>query len=374
MAAAGAVAQRRERSDALHARVRAFIRAAEGSVVTEPFDGLACDLARFQAEAIAGVGRLWTARKTSPSEAARAEDLVAVPTSAFKLSRVAAHPEAEDVRVFRTSGTTSGARGEHAFRTLETYDLVALVHGRSMLMPGIARVLPIVLMPPPEEAPESSLGYMCALFSRHFGDGGSFHVRGGAIDAAGVRSRVQTAVDAGLPVLLLTTSFALVHLLDGLGGQRLPLPPGSRVMHTGGFKGRSREVSPAALREQAATALGLDEAAIVSEYGMTELSSQAYDGTLRARTHGGEAVSGVQIAPPWMRIVPVDPVSLEPVPDGEGGIARIVDLANVDSAVAVQTEDRIRIVEGGFEVLGRLPGAPPRGCSLAVEELLGHSP
>ena len=74
--------------------------------------------------------------------------------------------------------------------------------------------------------------------------------------------------------------------------------------------------------------------------------------------------------PPWARVVPVDPESLRPVGDGEAGIARIEDLANVDSAFAVLTRDRVRRVPGGFELLGRAPGAPPRGCSIALDEML----
>ena len=100
---------------------------------------------------------------------------------------------------------------------------------------------------------------------------------------------------------------------------------------------------------------------------MTELSSQLYEATLR----GGEP--GVYVEPPWVRAVPVDPQTLEPVADGQTGIARIVDLMNVDSAVAVLTADRVRRRGSGVELLGRAPGAPPRGCSLALEELLGRA-
>jgi hypothetical protein len=69
----------------------------------------------------------------------------------------------------------------------------------------------------------------------------------------------------------------------------------------------------------------------------------------------------------------VDPVTLAPVPDGEVGLAKIVDLANVDSAVAVLAQDRVRRVPGGFELLGRAPGAAPRGCSIAIDEILGRT-
>jgi hypothetical protein len=78
----------------------------------------------------------------------------------------------------------------------------------------------------------------------------------------------------------------------------------------------------------------------------------------------------VYFEPPWLRVVPVDPVTLEPVAAGEVGIARIVDLGNVDSAIAIQTQDRVRRSGAGIELLGRAPGATPRGCSLAIEEFL----
>jgi hypothetical protein len=78
----------------------------------------------------------------------------------------------------------------------------------------------------------------------------------------------------------------------------------------------------------------------------------------------------VFVEPPWARVIPVDPETLAPVGDGEIGIARIEDLMNVDSAVSVLAADRVRRVEGGFELLGRAPGAPPRGCSIAVDEML----
>ncbi len=165
---------------------------------------------------------------------------------------------------------------------------------------------------------------------------------------------------------MLATSFALVHLLDALAGDVLPLPRGSRVMQTGGFKGRSREVAADELRREVARALAVDERSVVGEYGMTELSSQFYEATM---VDPG-APAGVFVEPPWARVIPVDGATLEPVADGETGIARIEDLANVDSAFAVLTQDRVRRVPGGFELLGRAQGAPPRGCSIALEEML----
>ncbi len=141
-------------------------------------------------------------------------------------------------------------------------------------------------------------------------------------------------------------------------------------MQTGGFKGKSREVDAPTLRREIARVFHVRERAVVAEYGMTELSSQFYEWTLQDEG----ARHGVYVEPPWARVVPVDPESLAPVADGDVGIARIEDLLNVDSAFAVLAADRVRRVgPARFELLGRAPGAPPRGCSIAIDELLGPS-
>jgi hypothetical protein len=177
-----------------------------------------------------------------------------------------------------------------------------------------------------------------------------------------------------LPVLLLGTAFALVRLIDDLGQERLPLPPGSVVMQTGGFKGRTREVPMEELRGLVSGALDVPRQRVVGEYGMTELTSQLYEGTIAESALGlahFAAAPGIYFEPPWLRVIPVDAVSLEAVPNAEVGLASFIDLGNVDSAVRVVTQDLVKRTGGGIALLGRQPGAPPRGCSLAVEALLG---
>jgi hypothetical protein len=192
------------------------------------------------------------------------------------------------------------------------------------------------------------------------------------VNIAALEAAAQRAVDAGDALLILATSFALVALLDTLAGRTLAVPEHTVLMQTGGFKGKSREIAPNELRQALANTFGISEVCVVSEYGMTELTSQLYEATLpgsvlHAERHGAP---GVYFEPPWLRVVPVDPVTLEPVAIGDVGIARIIDLGNVDSAIAIQTQDRVRRTGGGIELLGRAPGATPRGCSLAIEEFL----
>jgi hypothetical protein len=308
-----------------------------------------------------------------PSRIARASDAPAVPTEAFRLSRVFAFAASDAAVTFRTSGTSAGVRGAHAMRSTATYDAAALAFGRAMLARGLpaAPSALLVVGPSAEEAPDSSLAHMCALFARALVPdplhGPAWFVRGGVLDVDGLRARARS-LSRSAPAIVLATSFSLVHLVDALGADGLSLPPGSRVMQTGGFKGRSRDVAAGELRRAVARVFGVAERDVVCEYGMTELSSQFWEAT--AVLDG--ARHGVYLEPPWARVVPVDPGSLAVLPEGAAGIARIEDLGNVDSAFAILTQDRVRRVEGGgFELLGREPGATPRGCSIALDEMLG---
>ncbi|MBX3218212.1 MAG: acyl-protein synthetase [Labilithrix sp.] len=365
-----------ERSSSLHARARAFVAAFERGEDTPDFDALACDLARYQADHAPGYARLCHARGLDPAALSRAEDIPAVPTDAFKLTRVATFDEASTAVTFRTSGTTIGARGAHAMRDPSTYEVAALAFGRRWLARDLDRPVPVVVLgPAPDAAPDSSLGHMCASFVRAFGEPApaveTWLLDDDILDLSAFDARVATALAKAQPMLVLATSFALVHLLDAVGEATFVLPDRSRVMQTGGFKGKSREVPAEQLRAELSRVFAIDERAIVAEYGMTELSSQFYEQTL----FDPASAHGVYAEPPWARVVPVDPESLAPVPEGETGIAKIVDLMNVDSAVAILTQDRVRRLpgRGGFELLGRAPGAPPRGCSIAIDELLGRT-
>lgn len=363
-------------SAALHARARAFVAAFEaGEPPPESFDALACDLARYQALQIPGFARLCAARAVDPVTLTSAADIPAVPTDAFKVTRVATFDAADAAITFRTSGTTIGTRGEHQMRDLATYDAAAVAFGRRWLARDLeARVPVVVLGPAPAQGADSSLVHMCEAFVRAFGCAASpastyLIDADGVLDLAMFDERVAIALASNQPVLILGTSFAFVHFVDALGKDTFHLPRGSRVMQTGGYKGRSREVPAEVLRADLARVFGLDVRSIVAEYGMTELSSQFYERTL----FDAAAPLGLYAEPPWARVVAVDPDTLEPVVEGALGIAKIIDLMNVDSAVAVLTQDQVRRAADGFELLGRAPGAPARGCSIAIDEILGRA-
>jgi len=295
-------------------------------------------------------------------------------------------PSFDSVRFF-TSGTTGAERGTHAMRRTDTYERLSLAFGRHALLAPEGSAVVVALAPAPGSPPGSSLGYMMARFMEAF-DGeplGELEARfdsasparwlvdESGVNLAGLEHAARVASRARRPLLVLGTAFALVRLLDDLAGARLPLPVGSVVMQTGGFKGRTREVSMEELRGGVTSAFQLGAGRVVGEYGMTELTSQLYEGTIHesalAARHP-EAAAGIYFEPPWLRVTPVDSVTLLPVAEGEPGLARFIDLGNVDSAVSVVTQDLVRRVGGGVQLLGRNPGAPARGCSLAIEALL----
>jgi hypothetical protein len=372
---------RQKASDSLHQRVRAFIaESARGINTSETFERLALDVLAFQAERVPAYARLLDKAGVHPTSVETPRTLPALPTDAFRLVRVAAHPEPDDVVVFRTSGTTGGARGEHPLSTTRTYEEAAVAWGRWALFFDRLPSMSIILLAPPPTDPvtrDSSLHFMMRLFGSTFGSRVLYAqaTASSAFDLPALREACAQSQRAATPAVVMGTSFAFVHLLDQLAGERLELGPHSRAMHTGGYKGRSREVEPPILRSQIVDTFALPPAAVVGEYGMTELSSQLYEGTFRA-AYGQAAPTpahGIFVPPPWLRVVSVHPETLIPLPPGEVGILRFEDLANVDSALIVQTADRGRSTDGGVELLGRLPGAPPRGCSLAVEELMSGS-
>ena len=364
---------RNTRSDALHEAVQRFA-AGERAL---SFAELALQITDFQREFSAGFARLLSGRGAAPGAPS---EIPGVPCDAFRLARVAVHPESEDAARFATSGTTGAGHGIHALRRLDTYQTLAVRFGRSALLSGPSRKRVVALAPRPSQPPTSSLGHMMAMFMADFEHATPDSARAPErwlIDEQGVQLAEleragASARAAGEDLIVLATSFALVALLDALGPGTISVPERTVVMQTGGFKGKSREIAPAELRRAVAQAFAISEASVVSEYGMTELTSQLYEATLPGAALQIERRGhpGLYFEPAWLRVVPVDPISLEPVAEGEIGIARIVDLGNVDSAIAIQTQDRVRRVDGGIELLGRAPGAPPRGCSLAVEEFL----
>jgi hypothetical protein len=352
----------------LDARVLAWIRDGSFEPDEARFEALALDLFAFQFGACAPYARFCAARGRTPANVGTWREIPAVPAGAFKELALRSFPAERTLHTFRTSGTATARPGELHLDRLDLYEASLLASFERFLLPDLApggRARLRILAPSPEEAPDSSLSHMFGCLLARFGDAESgFDVAGGSFRADELIGRLERT---GAPVVLCGTAFAFVHLLDALEreGRRLRLPPGSRIMETGGFKGRSREVSRDELHAALETQLGVPRARIVNQYGMTELGSQFHDSVLR---FPGEPRR--KLGPPWTRVLCLDPETGRECAPGAVGRIAILDLANTGSIQAVQTADLGRSRGDGFEVLGREAGAEARGCSLAADAML----
>jgi hypothetical protein len=330
------------------------------------FEALALEAFAYQYERIPAYRALCERTGRTPVEVRSWRGVPMVPARAFATVELATDPPRE---TFRSSGTTGAERSVHRHPFPELYRAAVDASFPRFCLPRGDRPPMLALVPPREVAPDSSLGFMVDHLLARFGGPGSAHGFGArGVEIGACRSWLGAAQRGGRPVLVLATAFALADLLERLARMNLHfrLPAGSAIFETGGFKGRSREVSGDELLGEAASWLNVPAGQLVSEYGMTELTSQAYTETLL----GGEP--GRFVTPEWLRVRALDPVTLAEQPAGERGLLAFFDLANVGSALHVLTEDLGAVdARGGFRLAGRAAGADLRGCSLLAEELGG---
>lgn len=358
---------------ALRARLLdAFAQPIDRPLDDAVFDSLARDIFAFQFERNAPLAAWCRRRGVHPGTVDHWSRIPAVPTAAFKEVALVAGDAAAADAVFRTSGTTAGEehRGTHWVLDASIYRAALRPAFQAWVLPDDARPRMLSLLPPARELPDSSLAFMVDDVSAAFGAPGSgvFASVEHGLDVTALGAAIGSAIDDAEPVCLLGTSLSFVHWTDALHalGTRYSLPDGSRLMDTGGFKGRGREVDADTLRGIYRDRLGLRPEACVNEYGMTEMTSQFYDSTLRLPGPRRKT------PPPWVRTLIVDPDTLRPLDDPSAtGLLRHVDLGNLGSVIAIQTEDLGVAMDDGFHVLGRAAGAQPRGCSIAMDELLG---
>lgn len=351
----------------LEAELAAAIRAS-GASPPFPFDAWALRVFAHQYARNAPYRAFCERRGVSPDNVAVWDDVPPVPAAAFRhTDLICGTAEA----VFRTSGTTGGpqARGRHLIPALDLYRASAVTAFRRFLLPDGA-VLPVLcLLPPPAERPDSSLIHMCAWVGEELGAGTEWFGGPGGLDVARVADRLHVAEARGEAVLLSGPTAGFVRLFDA--GITVRLGPSSRLMDTGGAKGLSRPLSRAGFLRACWTHLGIAGYFCVNEYGMTELCSQRYDSVLDDRFAGRSLRARRLVGPPWLRTRVLDPDTLAPAPPGALGLLCHHDLANAGSVSVVLTEDMGRAVGGdGIAVVGRVPGAPPRGCGMLLADLM----
>ncbi len=336
------------------------------------FNDLALRLFAYQFAHNAPYRKYCERKGRTPANVTRWEDIPPVAIGAFKEAVLACEPIEQATACFQSSGTTGTKKSQHFHPSLAVYDLSATTNWQAHVLPEGRPMRLLVLSPPRAAMPNSSLAHYLSLMVERYGAPGSaFLFQEGRLDLEALCAMLRECEAQGEPVALLGTSFAFVHVLDDLAarGLRFALPPGSRVMDTGGFKGRSREVSRTELYSMLREAFGVPREYCVNMYGLTEHSTQFLDATLRNHL-AGKVAPRYKTVPPWARTRILDPETLADVPPGEIGLLCHYDLANRASVLAVLTEDLGYALGEGFELLGRARGAEARGCSIAIDELL----
>ena len=365
------------------ARLREQIASPWRAFENQQFSAVALELFALQFKSNFAYRKICEARRLTPAVVGSWPHIPAVPAAAFKELELTSLAPEERSAVFHSSGTTDQkpSRHFHSAASLAVYETSLWTGFAQNIFKRAAgsrqQAELLILTPPPEQAPNSSLVHMFETVRQKLGEP-SVPARRleflGKLAADGSWTLDFVAVIAALgknppparrpPSLIVGTAFSFVHLLDFLVENHLnfQLPKNSRVMETGGYKNRSRVLPKAELHALITERLGVPRENIICEYGMSELSSQAYDSDI----HLPASTRHPRIFhfPPWARVQIISPETGREVAEGETGLIRIFDLANVFSVAALQTED-LGVRRGdGFELIGRAQQAEPRGCSL----------
>ncbi|MDZ7739152.1 MAG: acyltransferase [Bacteroidales bacterium] len=308
------------------------------------FEAAALKIFRYQAEHNP-LYSLWIKELgVDPEKVLRLSSIPFMPVSFFRDRKIiTGSHEAE--KVFVSSGTTGMRRSRHYIAELSVYER-SLSDCFNIFYGDPAAYVIMALLPSYLEQGESSLVYMAErLITLSGSDHSGFFI----YDYDLLKEGIERLRDADRKILLLGVSYALLDFAEYAAVSM----KGHIVMETGGMKGRRREMTREELHDSLKE--GFDTDSIHSEYGMTELLSQAYS-----------AGDGMYYSPPWMKVLirdPHDPFSF--LPHGRTGAVIIIDLANIHSCSFIETSDLgLSYPDGSFRISGRFDNSDIRGCNL----------
>ena len=306
------------------------------------FEAAALELFRRQAEQCPPYSEYISLLGVNPAEVNRVEDIPFMPIEFFKWRDVYCG-EGKPEKVFTSSNTGGTVASRHMMQSLALYEQ-AFTRAFEQFYGATEGWSIYGLLPNYLQREGSSLVYMVDRLIARCGSGGCYLDEYEKLIA-------DMAADAK-PKILLGVSYALWDLAE----QYAPKLENTIVMETGGMKGQREELPKSEFHKILTEAFGVEK--IHSEYGMAELTSQAYS-----------SGDGVFRAPAWMRVVVRDVNNpLKMLPAGSRGAVSIIDLANISSCAFIATQDVGRtFADGSFMIEGRLSGADIRGCNLLVQ-------
>lgn len=310
------------------------------------FEKMALEIFQFQAKNNLVYKEFLTHLHIDIESIDKVDKIPFLPIQFFKSHNVVSSKEAAQ-RVFLSSGTTGNEQSKHFVTDLSIYE-ESFTKGFEHFYGAIEDYAVLALLPSYLERDGSSLIYMVNNFIRKSKNKKSGFYLNNLEELA---MNLVELDKNNEKVLLIGVSFALLDLVEK---HKFNLN-NTIVMETGGMKGRRKELIRSALHQILCEGFGVEK--IHSEYGMTELLSQAY-------SRG----SGIFECPPWMKILTRDTEdALTILPEGRSGGINIIDLANINSCSFIATQDLGKTYENGtFEVLGRFDNSDIRGCNLMV--------
>lgn len=310
------------------------------------FERVALQVFHMQAQKNAVYKRYLSLLKINHEDIHSLSDIPFLPIQFFKSHTVIATTKQPDI-VFESSGTTGDIPSSHHVADLNLYSQ-SFNQSFAHFYGAIEEYAILALLPSYLERQGSSLVYMVnELISRSNNRFSGFYLA----DLDSLKNTLKTLEKSGQKTLLIGVSFALLDLADSM---EFTLK-NTIVMETGGMKGRRKELVREELHERLCKGFGLKM--IHSEYGMTELLSQAYS-----------KGNGIFYCPAWMKIIIRDTEdALSSQEFGKTGGINVVDLANLNSCSFIATQDLGKSYnDGSFEVLGRFDNSDIRGCNLMI--------
>jgi hypothetical protein len=317
-----------------------------GIETSSEFANVALEVFRYQSIACPIYKRYLNLLEVDPQTIVSISDIPYLPIEIFRESPVIVEGRVAQM-VFQSSGTTGAISSAHHVADLSLY--------RQSLLDGFRRHYGspsdftfLALLPTYIERPSASLIYMVKTLIEESGqEEDGFYID----DLSKLHKRITELLGTGKKIFLIGVTFALLDFSD-----RFQLQLGNTiVVETGGMKGRRKEIIREELHERLCGRLGIST--IHSEYGMTELLSQAWS-----------KGKGLYSTPPWMH-VDIGDINdpFQKTTNGTTGVIRVIDLANLYSCSFISTQDiGKKSSDGSFEVLGRLDNSDLRGCNLML--------
>ena len=313
---------------------------------TSDFEHLAIQIFNYQATNCNIYKQFLAHLKIEPRTIFTIKDIPFLPIEFFKSHTILAKDEVVDI-IFSSSGTTGALTSKHHISDVALYKK-SYINGFAHFYGNIEDYIVLALLPSYLERKDSSLIYMVDDLIKHSNHAeSSFFLK----NHQKLVEKLKFLDKNGQKVLLIGVSFAFLDLVEKNSFNL----KNTIIMETGGMKGRRKELIRSELHDILSKGFGVSK--IHSEYGMTELLSQAYS-----------SGNGLFKTPPWMQVLVRDTEdALSILPNDKTGGINIIDLANINSCSFIATQDLGKTyVNGTFEVLGRFDNSDIRGCNLMV--------